>query len=107
VAQSALIDAVRGDTVEDGVSARELLERGANQEVSASALERWLLDEGLAIEIDGRLLPTARARRRPGPRLPGLRRTTLDDFGEVREDDVSAEATGRPSCAFGKTLEST
>jgi hypothetical protein len=64
--ESALVDAVRGEAdVSHGVTARELLELRAESArwISATALERWLLDEGLAIEdgAPGRLLPTQRA----------------------------------------------
>src|SRR6185436_2995973 len=47
VAQSALVDVVRGEDVSHGVTARELLELGGNRDaMSVSSLERWLLESG-------------------------------------------------------------
>jgi hypothetical protein len=62
VAQSALVDVVRGERdVSHGVTARELLELSGNRDaISAASLERWLLESGF-VEPNGqpgRLVPT-------------------------------------------------
>jgi hypothetical protein len=64
VAQSALVDVVRGERdVSHGVTARELLELSGNRDaISAASLERWLLESGFAEPNSepGRLVPTKR-----------------------------------------------
>jgi hypothetical protein len=64
VAQSALVDVVRGGRdVSHGVTARELLELSGNLGlISASTLEHWLVTNGFAELIDEHeLVPTALA----------------------------------------------
>ena len=72
MAQSALVDVVRGEAdvsqaaapCSHGVTTRELLELSGNRDVmSAASLERWPLEAGLA-ETNGEpglLVPTMRA----------------------------------------------